>query len=138
MMQMYIPYWEWEDWLNGMWSRLPPQEESDMLEIVTEFTGDHVRYGEAMKRVVKEWPKTMLNSLTNTSINPRAFVGHCACCLELGCPEYITRMAWKKLTEQQRKDADAVAQRVVDEWRVEYDAKQSKAICENVAEPMLF
>lgn len=118
---------EWEDFKNGMWRTLPKDEEHDMLVKVIEFTGDHVKYGEAMKRVVYEWPRTMLNSLTNTSINHRAFVGQCACCIEFNCPGYITRMAWKELTNTQRFLADAVAQKVIDSWKIfHYNKKQLK------------
>ncbi len=122
MIQQYIPYWEWEDWINGMWRSLQPDEVNAMLQKCIEFTGNHIIYGEAMLAVSFAWPRTMLNSLTNTSINPRAFIGHCACCYTFGCPEYITRMAWKELTDQQRFDADAIAQKHVDEWRRKYNS----------------
>lgn len=127
MKQLYIPYWDWEDWLNGMWRKLDPEEEQNMLNKAIEFTGDYKKYGGAMKRVIIEWPKTMLNSITNKSINRRAFLGHCACCLEFGCPEYITRMAWKELTERQRRDADIVAQSVIDHWVIEHERKNNRA-----------
>lgn len=109
--QQYVPYWEWEDWINGMWGT------DDRLQEAVEFTGDHIRYGEAMKEVVEAWPRTMLNNLTNPSINKRAFLGHCAVCFKLGITESTTREAWKLLTDQQRYDADKVAQEVVNDYR---------------------
>jgi len=133
MIQQYVPYWEWEDWKNGMWRKLPKDEETEMLEKAVEFTGDHIKYGKAMRVVVKEWPRTMLNSLTNKGINRRAFLGHCACSLEFKCPEYITRMAWKRLTDMQRYMADKVAQQVIDEYEAE-----NKRIHSNMGEPLLF
>lgn len=111
--QQYIPYWEWEDWINGMWNK---GDESRLQEAI-EFTGDHAKYGAAMKEVVEAWPRTMLNSLTNPSINKRAFLGHCAVSYKLGIQESITRMAWKELTDQQRIAADNAAQKVVDDYR---------------------
>lgn len=111
--QMYVPYWEWEDYINGMWRRVSANEEAEMLKAAIEFTGDHVRYGEAMLEVSKEWPKTMLNSLTNQSINRRAFIGHCAVCYKLNIPEYITRQAWKELTDEQRWLADDIAEKTI-------------------------
>lgn len=118
MKQIWTPYWEWEDWLNGMWgTSLTPELH---LQQAIEFTGDHVKYGQAMAAVVTAWPRTMLNSLTNPSINKRAFVGHCAVSLALGIPEYITRQAWRELTEEQRQAADAVAQKTIDEWKEKY------------------
>lgn len=115
--QVWIPYWDWEDWKHGMWRKLPKEQEAEMLERCIEFTGNWVLYGEWMQRVVQEWPLTMLNSLTNPSVNKRAFIGHCACSLAFGCPEYITRMAWKELTDQQRLDADDIAEITYHEWK---------------------
>lgn len=111
--QVYIPFWEWEDYINGMWRRVSKDEEEKMLLQAIDFTGDHVRYGEAMLKVSQEWPRTMLNSLTNKSINRRAFIGHCAVCYQLKIPEYITRQAWKELTNEQRWLADDIAEKTI-------------------------
>ncbi len=113
--QVYIPYWYWEDWLNGMWSKT----EFD-IKLAISFTGNHKKYGNAMKKVIKKWPYTMLNSLTNPSINKRAFLGHCAASYAIKCPEYVTRLAWGELTDKQRYLADKVAQETIDEWREKY------------------
>ena len=129
--QVFIPYWEWEDWVNGMWG---VGDESRLKEAV-DFTGDHIKYGNAMKEVVEAWPRTMLNSLTNSSINKRAFLGHCAVSYKLGIQESITRMAWRELTEQQRYDADKVAQETINKWLNDYRNKQVR---ENVGTAMLF
>lgn len=120
MTQQYIPYWEWEDWIYGMWRKV--HNEDYFLKLAVKFTGDHVRYGSAMKEVVYAWPRTMVNSLTNPSINKRAFLGHCACCFKIKCPEYIVRRAWKLLTNEQRYLADKVAQETIDEWKIKYDS----------------
>jgi hypothetical protein len=133
--QVYIPYWEWEDWINGMWGK--SENESEQLKQAIEFTGDCVKYGEAMKEVVKAWPRTMLNSLTNSGINKRAFLGHCAVCYKLNIPEYITRIAWKELTDQQRYDADKVAQKTVEDWIKNYEA-EDKTIHKPLAKSLLF
>lgn len=116
--QIYTPYWEWEEWINGMWGGSDNEEQD--LQTAIEFTGNWQLYGAAMRQVVIAWPRTMLNSLTNPSINKRAFVGHCAVSYKLGIPEHITRQAWKFLTDQQRKDADAIAQKTIDEWKEKY------------------
>src|SRR6188472_1156395 len=114
--QVYIPYWEWEDYLNGMWSK---GDSSRLQEAIT-FTGDHIKYGSAMKEVITAWPRTMLNSLTNPSINKRAFLGHCAVSYKLGIQESVTRSAWKELSDTQRYLADLIAQSTIDEWKIKY------------------
>lgn len=117
--RIYIRYQEWEDYHAGMW-RTKVENEEELLQLSIEFTGDWKKYGKAMKKVIRAWPNTMLNSLTNPSTNQRAFLGHCAVTWQLGIPEYITRMAWKELTDQQRIDADAIAQKTIDEWKEKY------------------
>lgn len=114
--QVWVPYWLWEDWVNGMWAK---GDESRINEAVN-FTGDWQRYGNAMLDVVFAWPNTMLNSLTNSSINQRAFLGHCAVSYATGIQESITRCAWKLLTDQQRYDADKIAQKTIDAWKEDY------------------
>lgn len=121
--QVWIPYWEWEDWINGMWRSLSKEDEHDALQKAIEFTGDHIRYGNAMGEVIELWPRTMLNSLSNSGINRRAFLGHCAVQFKINVPEYITRMAWGELTDEQRELADQAAQSHIDNWIQSYAGK---------------
>ena len=135
MIQQYVPYLEWEDWLNGMWRKV--DDEPEWICKAVEFTGDHVRYGTAMVEVSEAWPRTMLNSLTNVSINRRAFLGHCACSYAINCPEYITRMAWKQLNDKQRYLADKVAQETINKWVAIYE-NENRGVHQNMGEQMLF
>lgn len=127
MKRLYKPYWEWEDWKAGMWRKLSNKnEEKRFLIRCIEFTSDHVVYGNSMKKVISAWPNTMLNSLTNKSLNRKAFLGHCACCYEFLCPEYITRMAWKELTNEQRFLANREAEKTIHSWELERKSKYTK------------
>ena len=117
MKRHWFHYLEWEDYQAGMWRKLPKEQEREMLVKCAEFTGDHIAYGKAMKRAVSEWPKTCLHNLTNPSLNKLAFIGHCACCLEFGCPEYVTRAAWSRLTDEQRFLANNEAFNALRYWQ---------------------
>jgi hypothetical protein len=119
-MRIYKPYYEWEDWINGMWRTVDKEQYSTYLSWAIDFTGDHVKYGKAMGLVIVRWENTMLHNLTNQSMNKRAFLGHCACCFDSGCPEYIVRDAWKILSDTQRELADNIAQKHIDNWMNEY------------------
>ncbi len=136
LMRVYKPYWKWEDYQNGMWRKVSPQEEKKFLDWAIVFTSDHKKYGKAMSHVIELWTETMLHNLTNQSINRRAFLGHCACCYESGCPEYIVRRAWKELTEQQRVLADNEAEIRIDNWINEYKTNSS-GLRSNVGTQML-
>jgi hypothetical protein len=123
MKRIYHNYLKWEDYLNGMWRKVLPEEEEEMLHVAIEFTGDHSRYGSAMRRVIKEWPFTCEHNITDNSINKKAFIGHCAVCIELGIPEYITRQAWGFLNQEQQDLANLEAENTIKEW---YQSKQLK------------
>lgn len=119
-MRIYHQYYNWEDFKSGMWRKVSPQDELSMLGEAIEFTGDHVKYGQAMLRVINEWPVTCEHNLTNPSLNKKAFIGHCAVSLELNIPEYITRMAWKYLSDKQRDLANQQAENAINEWKSLY------------------
>lgn len=87
-----------------------------------------------MKEVIAQWPNTMMNSLTNTSINRKAFLGHCAVNYKLGIPEYITRIAWSELTEQQRIDANKEAESCIKKYENEI---QNRRIHKNMGTQLL-
>jgi hypothetical protein len=133
--QVYVPFWEWEDYINGMWRKVTKEQEIEMLIKAIKFIGNHVIYGKSMLEVSKLWTKTMLNSLTNQNINKRAFIGHCAVCYKLQIPEYITRMAWKELTDEQRFLADDVAEKTIKHYL--YETRNSR-LHKNLGKQMLF
>jgi hypothetical protein len=119
--RIYRHYELWEDYKNGMWRKDTKDYDEGMLQEVIEFTGNHVEYGNAMLRVIKEWAVSCEHNLTNLSINRKAWIGHAACCLERGYPEYLVRQAWGMLTEQQRVDANNRAEYAIKQWETEHE-----------------
>jgi hypothetical protein len=109
-MRIFHPYWLWECYQNGMWRIESKEYDSKNLDDIIKFTGNHLEYGEAMTLVIRDWRYSPENFLTNTSINRRAYVGHAACCIKFGWPEYLVRQAWNQLTDSQQflanKEAD--------------------------------
>ena len=116
--RVYHPYTEWEEVAHGMWSAVDNKKE--WLARAIAFTGDHALYGSYMLRVIKEWPISCENALTDESLNQRAWVGHAACALAIGCPEDITREAWGLLSDEQRILANREADRAIRVWRNNY------------------
>lgn len=104
-----------------MWRELGKHERDGLLPRVIQFTGDADVYGAAMLRVVREWPISCEHNLTDTGQNRRAWVGHAACCLETGAPEYLTREAWGHLTQDQMDRANARADQAIRCW---YDGRR--------------
>jgi hypothetical protein len=126
MIRKYHPFWEWED--IGMWRNVSGSEREQFLRNAEVFTGNHEQYGAAMIRVIDEFPIASAHNLTDLNQNRRAWIGHAACYLALDCTEDIVREAWGLLTEQQRKDANAAADRAIAEWEFRHE-KKNRGIC---------
>lgn len=69
-----------------------------------------------MLKVADSWEYSCEHNLTDSGINKQAWIGHAACCLAIGCPEYITRQAWWHLTKQQQDDANKKADEAIRYW----------------------
>lgn len=121
--RIYHHYEKWEDYKNGMWNKAEKKDEGRLLKLAIEFTGNHKKYGRAMQDVIREWKFTCEHNLTDNSINKKAFIGHCAVSYRLNIPEYITRLAWHELTEEQQNLANAQAERAIKKWELNHKSK---------------
>ncbi len=132
--RVYHPYWDWEEIDHNMWGVVDNRKL--WLNRAVSFTGDHKKYGRFMFRVINEWPVSCENALTDYSINRKAWVGHAAVALAIGCPEYITRQAWGMLTDEQQLLANKEAERAIQTW--EYNYIKDRGLCDNMGSQMLF
>ena len=133
--RVYKPFTEWEEIDHNMWGCV--QDRKLWLKKAIKFTSDHKRYGRFMMRVVNEWPVSCENALTDSTLNRKAWVGHAACALALGCPEDITRQAWGMLTDEQQFLANKEAERAIRVWEYNYCSKDKHLHSDMDAE-MLF
>lgn len=99
-----------------MWRKVAKDEMEELLKIAIDFTGDHLKYGQAMMKVIKSWKYSCEHNLTDPSTNKRAWVGHAACSIELQLPEIVVRTAWKHLTDEQRFLANKQADYAIEAW----------------------
>lgn len=132
MKRLYHNYLNWEEYRFGMWRKVNALEEEDFLQRAIKFTGNHLLYGNAMKRVLTEWPISCEQNLTNPDINHKAWIGHAACCIAFNCPEYIVRMAWHHLTPQQQDLANEQAKIAYDLWCQQKNNKTQLQIFEGL------
>lgn len=117
-----------------MWDTV--EDRGSMLQEAIKFTSNWNAYGDYMDLVIKEWPYSCENALTDYNLNRKAWLGHAACAMAIGCPEDITREAWRHLTDEQRKMANRRAANAIRCWEENY--AKSNCVFEYVAEPMLF
>lgn len=123
--RLWHHYKDWEDYQNGMWRSVYGEERKALLAKAIKFTGNAELYGSYMARVIQEWPVGCEHNLTDTGSNRKAWIGHAACCLAIGCPEDITREAWGHLTTQQQDEANLQAQKYIEIWEANHEAKNS-------------
>jgi len=132
--RVYHHYLDWEEIDYNMWGSVSNRK--DYLKKAIDFTSDHKKYGRFMQRVVKEWSVSCENALTDYGLNRRAWLGHAACALAIGCPEDITREAWGQLTDEQQLLANKEAERAIQSW--ENDYIESRGLRGRVGEEVLF
>lgn len=132
--RVYHPYWDWEEIDYNMWGTVSNRAAALSKAIL--FTGDHKKYGRFMMRVVNEWKISCENALTDYSLNRKAWVGHAACALANAIPEDITRLAWGKLTDEQRLLANKEAERAIQHW--EYHYAENLGLHQNMDGALLF
>lgn len=125
---------KWEEIKYNMWGSV--ENRSEALLSAIEFTGQHELYGHYMLRVIREWPNSCENALTDYTLNRKAWLGHAACALALKIPEDIVRAAWSKLSDEQRLLANKQAERAIRIWTLDY--VQDRGVYNDLGGPMLF
>ena len=116
--RVYRPFQDWEEVGFNMWGNA--KDRAQDIDKAISFTGDHNLYGKFMLRVVRDWPVSCENALTDYTINRKAWIGHAAVALALGIPEDITREAWGKLTYEQQELANRQAEHAISTWETYY------------------
>ena len=131
--RVYHPLHLWEEIHHNMWGEVDDCKE--MFKEAVAFTGNHILYGSFMMKVIKEWPVSCENALTDYSLNRKAWVGHAATALALKCPEDITRKAWGVLRYEQQLLANKEAVRAIRTWEDAY--RKNKGIHTDMGESLL-
>lgn len=115
MEQFFTHYTNWEDWKNGMWSK--PNNQIEQEKVAIQILSNPLG---AMTRVIAEWPVSTRQNLTDVRSNRKSWLGQAACCIESGIPEQVTRSAWNNLSEDQKNNANNIAQTIIEIWEKGY------------------
>lgn len=119
MKQIYYPYWDWEDFQNGMYTYENKEEAVTLIGIAKDLLSSPVDFGEGAREMIFNWPKATAHNLTNRSINRKAWIGHATCCFIHDVPEVLTRIAWSELTQEQRDKANQIAEEVIRDYEAQ-------------------
>lgn len=116
MVRIYHPYWMWEDFKAGFYDNVSGERKKEMLNKVVELFSDPALTKEYMIKVIDEWVFSCQHNLSNESLNRIAYIGQGACCLYAKVPSTITMEAWSLVSKENQKQADKIAQDVLDIW----------------------
>lgn len=122
MKQKFYHYTMWEDFKNGMYDEVKLGRKQ-RVNYAVELLSNPKELYKYMKKVANEWKYATEQNFTNPSINHQAFLGQTACNMYKGCKEDETREAWGLLTNEQRYEANKVADKVFAEWVKTYERK---------------
>jgi hypothetical protein len=106
-----------------MWRKVSGEEYEQCASRAADLMRNPQEFKEAMAKAVKGWPMSAEHNLTAIECNRRAWLGHAGCLVGVDSPEEPTRIGWHRLTDAEQREADRVAQEVIDDWEERYDAK---------------
>jgi hypothetical protein len=115
-MVKYHHYTKWEDWKNGMYKLECNNKDELIVKCISLLTSYDALY-QAMDYVATNWTNAADQNMSDPSKNHQSWLGQAACCFEIGAPEWVTRLAWGSLTQEERSIANSVADKVYYEWR---------------------
>ena len=119
MKKVFYHYKKWEDHKHGMF-RTTCENEEQKVQSCVDLLCNLPALNEYMRIVSTEWKYSSEINLSNRSRNRQAWLGQAACCKYCEAPEYVTKKAWKLLTDEQREKANFVADRIISEWESSY------------------
>lgn len=120
MEQKFHPYYEWEDYQSGMYDELK-QGREQRIELAMFLLSNSKSLEYFMKEVTIRWKLATEQNFTNVHFNRKSWLGQAACNLFAGVKEDETRSAWWKITDVERKQANAIADLIIKEWVKSYE-----------------
>ncbi len=101
---------------GGMWQVPTVLDRRRHIEATSTLMANPGAFVTAMRRALKEWPRSCAVALTTPGLNHRAWIGQAGCFLATGSPEETTRLGWHELDEGEQFGANTAADRVIAEW----------------------
>lgn len=113
MKRIYHPWWDWE--CLKMYESYCEETSGQSIKMYAEFLKDLPRFEKALQRVLKEWPISCEQFLSNESMNRIAWLGQASLCIETGIPCFY-RGGFKIMSEEEQHLADKMALKYLRIW----------------------
>jgi hypothetical protein len=111
--QAFSHYENWECYKNGMYKCV--ERHIYILKAKSVLESEFL-FSRLCKKVISDWKISSTVNLSNKIKNRKAYLGASACCIKFLCSEIETCNAWWMLTDQQRKNANLIAQKEITLW----------------------
>lgn len=118
MKRRYHNHVKWEDHQHGMYAMTCSNTPTLQKQCIKLLANPYALYP-FMRAAAFKWTHSAEVNLSNSGRNRQAWLGQAACCYATGAPEFVTKMAWRVLTDEQRQAANDVADKVIKEWEKE-------------------
>lgn len=127
MVVIRTPYYQWENFKNGMYKTLSEIDNyPDLYEKAKEVLSNQQLFYKIGIDMINDWNVSCDNFLTNRHINRLAFVGQACCCYKYKVPEIITKYVWTDLDFNTKNSANETAKKIVKEYEAKHRRLHSK------------
>ena len=111
--RIYHPYYLWEDYKNGLYNnKLQPE----LINSCVELLQNKKHFYESARLLTKSWVYCCEVNLTNNEMNRKAWIGQATCCFRFGANSETVIVAWHKLDNYYKDEANMVADIVIKEY----------------------
>jgi len=136
MKRIYHHFERWECVKAGFYETSPPHGIHKELakEMYAEFLSNIPRFQNALDRVLKEWPNSCDQFLSNENINRIAWLGQASMCIETGIPSEF-KSGFRLLSLDQQRVANKAALVCLNKWLKE-KGDEDPQTCSEIYKPM--
>lgn len=110
------PYYEWEEYKNGMYSTEPLNENRVVKSVA--LLSDPDLFRSVLIKIIKKWPVTMYYHM-NSSHNKKAFLGQTACNFNHKATDREVREAWSRMNPDQQYKANLIAHKIIKTYEIQ-------------------
>lgn len=117
-----MPWDEWEDFTAGLYSE---GIHHDQIPTAADLLRDPDQFREAAIEMLRHWPESARHNLAAMWSGRNAWLGQATCCYVHGINSATTRQAWGTLTNEEQRQANAVATACRIRWEQEVGHAQA-------------
>jgi hypothetical protein len=118
--RVYHNHLKCEEYNTNMWKSCNIKQITILKNQSIELLSNPDALYDSMFQVINNWIYSCENNLTASTINHQAWLGAAACAINHNCPEDITKLAWRNLTESQQYEANLIADKIITIWSNNY------------------